>query len=206
MVWYYNYICNELKNRKDGICRCLKMNLKEKKLSSDYRFNGRIINLRVDNVELPNGKTAEREVVEHPGGVCVAALTERDELLMVRQFRYPYMQELLEIPAGKLERGEIPLECGKRELIEETGAHADDLHFLGELYPTPGYTDEIIRIFWANVTYYGDSSPDEDEFLECERVPLQKAFDMVVSNEIKDAKTQVAVMKLYCMKKSLAEF
>ena len=94
------------------------MNLKEKKLSSDYRFNGRIINLRVDNVELPNGKTAEREVVEHPGGVCVAALTERDELLMVRQFRYPYMQELLEIPAGKLERGEIPLECGKRELIE----------------------------------------------------------------------------------------
>lgn len=184
----------------------LKMEFTEKTLSKSYKFKGRIINLRVDDVLLPNGSTSNREVVEHPGGVCVAALTENNEILMVRQFRYPYMQELLEIPAGKLNPGEEPGECGRRELIEETGAHTDELRSLGKLYPTPGYTDEIIHMYWARVTYTGNSNPDEDEFVECIKLPIEQAVKMVLSNEIRDAKTQAAVLKLYLMIKGEAEF
>ena len=112
------------------------LNLFEKTLSRDVRFQGRIINLRVDEAELPNGRTAKREVVEHPGGVCIAALTDADELLFVRQFRYPYGEVLEELPAGKLERGEDPLEAGKRELKEETGLEGIAISQLG-LYSAP---------------------------------------------------------------------
>ena len=109
------------------------MNLEEKQLSYEYKFKGRIINLRQDKALLPNGNTATREVVEHPGGVCVAALTDSDELLFVKQFRYPYMEETLEIPAGKRDKqGEDPLECGKRELKEETGATSRCMPFAQE--------------------------------------------------------------------------
>ena len=100
------------------------MNLTETPLSQEYKYKGRIINLRVDEARLPNGAKATREVIEHPGGVCVAALTDEGELLFVRQFRYPYQEVIPEIPAGKLTPGEDPLECGKRELQEETGAAA----------------------------------------------------------------------------------
>ena len=115
------------------------MNLNEQPMSADYKYRGRIINLRVDTALLPNGSSATREVVEHPGGVCVAALTEDGCLLFVRQFRYPYQKVLLELPAGKLDPGEDPLEAGKRELREETGAEAARYESLGELYPSPGY-------------------------------------------------------------------
>ena len=101
--------------------------------------------MRRDDAELPNGNPCIREVVEHPGGVCVAALTEDDELIFVRQFRYPYMEVILELPAGKLERGEDPLESGKRELLEEIGCTADEYINLGKFYPTCGYVDEIIE-------------------------------------------------------------
>lgn len=173
------------------------MNLYEKTVSQDVRFSGHIINLRVDDVTLPNGKPATREVVEHPGGVCVAALTAERELLFVRQFRYPYSEVLLELPAGKLDRGgEDPLEAGKRELREETGAVANSYRSLGKLYPSPGYCDEIIHLFLAQDLSFGDSDPDEDEFLECERIPLDRAVEMVLQNEITDAKTQVAILKV----------
>ena len=120
------------------------MNLKEETLTREYRFNGRIINLRTDRVRLPNGAEAGREVVEHPGGVCVAPLTDDHELLFVRQYRYPYEEVVLELPAGKRDKnGEEPLECGKRELQEETGAVAAEYISLGEVYPSPGYCDEI---------------------------------------------------------------
>lgn len=112
-------------------------NLREEPLEQTYRYKGKIINLRVDQARLPNGRTASREVVEHPGGVCIAALTEQNELLFVRQFRYPYGEVLLELPAGKLDAGEDPLEAGKRELKEETGAAARDYTDLGKLYPPP---------------------------------------------------------------------
>ncbi len=177
------------------------MNLTETTVEKKYIYRGKIINVRTDTAQLPDGTTALREVVEHPGGVCVAAVTENDEILMVRQFRYPYMQEVLEIPAGKREKnGESPLECGKRELKEETGATAKTFYSLGELYPTPGYCGEIIYMFAAEGLSYGDTCPDEDEFLQVERVPFQKAVEMVLSGQIKDAKTQAAVLKLYAMR------
>lgn len=172
------------------------MNLKEETLTREYRFNGRIINLRTDRVRLPNGAEAGREVVEHPGGVCVAPLTDDHELLFVRQYRYPYEEVVLELPAGKRDKnGEEPLECGKRELQEETGAVADEYVFLGKVYPTPGFCNEIIYLYLARGLDFGDARPDEDEFVEVERIPLERAVEMVMSGEIVDAKTQIAVLK-----------
>lgn len=179
------------------------MNLNEQPLSADYEYRGRIINLRVDTALLPNGSSATREVVEHPGGVCVAALTEDGCLLFVRQFRYPYQKVLLELPAGKLDPGEDPLEAGKRELREETGAEAARYESLGELYPSPGYCGEIIHLYAATGLTFGQMSPDEDEFLEVEKIPLEEAARMVLDNEIADAKTQAAVLKVYCREKGL---
>ncbi len=173
------------------------MNFEEKQIDFEYMYKGKIINLRRDEALLPDGAHVVREVVEHPGGVCVAALTENEEILFVRQFRYPYMEETLEIPAGKRDRGdEEPLECGKRELREETGAIAEKYISLGELYPTPGYCGEIIWMFAATGISYGETDPDDDEFVECEKIPLERAVQMVLSGEIKDAKTQTAVLKV----------
>lgn len=177
------------------------MNLNEKPLSSEYPYRGKIVSLRVDQALLPNGRQAVREVVEHPGGVCVAALTDREELLFVRQFRYPYQEVILELPAGKRSPGEDPLACGVRELKEETGAEAERVEPLGRLYPSPGYTDEIIYLFLATGLSLGDSHPDDDEFLEVERVPLGEAVRRVMAGEIDDAKTQIAVLKIEELKR-----
>ena len=172
------------------------MNLNEKTLEKIYIYNGKIINVRADRAELPNGKEAKREVVEHPGGVTIAALTDKNELMFVRQFRYPYGEVILEIPAGKLEYGEDPFEAGKRELREETGAVAQEYLNIGKFYPTPGYFGEIIHMYAAKGLTFTDLDPDEDEFLAVERIPLEKAVDMVLNNEIRDGKTQAAVLKV----------
>lgn len=172
------------------------MELKETPISGSYAYKGKIVNLRVDDALLPDGTVAKREVVEHNGGVCVAAVTDKNEILMVKQFRYPYGEIIYEIPAGKRDGNEDPLVCGKRELKEETGAEAEKYISLGELYPTPGYCGEIIWMFAAFGLSFGASRPDEDEFLEAERIPFEKALEMVLSGEIKDAKTQTAVLKL----------
>ena len=169
--------------------------LTEKKLSREEIFKGPVVHLVVDRVELENGHETSREVVEHPGGVCVAALTEKNELLFVRQFRYPYGEVVLELPAGKLEKGSTPLENGKRELKEETGATGFGYLSLGKLYPSPGYTSEIIHLYFCRVGNFGEMEPDDDEFLEVERIPLEKAVEMVLNNEIPDSKTQTAVLK-----------
>lgn len=177
------------------------MNLEEKQLKAEYIYKGKIINLRRDEALLPNGNKALREVIEHPGGVCVAALTDNDEVLMVKQFRYPYSEVVLEIPAGKRDhKGEDPLECGIRELKEETGATAKNFFFLGELYPSPGYVGEIIWMYGATELSFGETCPDEDEFLDVEKIPLDVLVDRIMSGEIKDAKTQAAVMKLKFLK------
>ncbi len=173
------------------------MDFTEKPLKQDYLYRGKIVNLRVDNAELPDGTTALREVIEHPGGVCVAALTEKEELLFVEQFRYPYMETVLELPAGKLEYGEDPFEAGKRELLEETGAAAENYRDLGKLYPTPGYCGEIIHMYLAENLTFSEQHLDEDEFLEVRRIPLEEAFQMVMRNEIRDSKTQVGILKTY---------
>lgn len=179
------------------------MNLEEKQLKAEYLYKGRIINVRRDEAELPNGMTALREVIEHPGGVCVAALTDENEVLMVSQYRYPYSEVIMEIPAGKRDsKDENPLECGIRELKEETGAVAKKFIFLGELYPTPGYCGEIIWLYAATGLTFGEQNPDEDEFLTVQKIPLEKAVDMIMSGEIKDAKTQTAVLKLKLLKDS----
>lgn len=179
------------------------MNLEEKQLSKEYMYEGKIINLRRDTALLPDGNTALREVVEHPGGVCVAALTDNDEILFVKQFRYPYFETVLEIPAGKRDKGnEDPLECGIRELEEETGAKAEKFIPLGELYPSPGYCGEIIWLYAATGLTFSEQHLDEDEFLTVEKIPLEKAVQMILSGEIKDAKTQAAVLKLKLLKDS----
>ena len=172
------------------------MKLSEKTLQQEYRYRGKIVNLRIDQALLENGATALREVVEHQGGVCVGALTEKNELLFVRQFRYPYGEVVTELPAGKLERGEDPLEAGKRELLEETGVIGKDYQFLGDLYPSPGYCDEIIRLYFCRVDTVGQSCPDEGEFLEAERIPLERAVRLVLENKLPDAKTQTIILKI----------
>ena len=177
------------------------MKLTEKTITQEYKYNGKIINLRVDEAELENGRTAKREVVEHHGGVSIAALTDKNELLFVRQFRYPYGEVVLELPAGKLEKGEDPFEAGKRELKEETGVTGENYQSLGNLYPSPGYCNEIIYLYCCRVSSYGECSPDEDEFLEVERIPLEKAVEMVMNNEIPDAKTQILILKINNMVK-----
>lgn len=178
------------------------MKLEEKTVNKNYIYKGKIINLRVDDALLPNGKNAKREVVEHPGGVCVAALTKDNELLLVKQFRYPYAQEILEIPAGKREAGEDPLCCGKRELAEETGAQSDNFEFLGQIYPTPGYTNEIIYLYLAKDVTFFDAHPDEDEFVEVVKMPFEEALKKVLSNEIKDSKTQIAILMINAKKQA----
>lgn len=180
------------------------MDFTEKPLKQDYLYRGKIVNLRVDDAELPDGTTALREVVEHPGGVCVAALTDKEELLFVEQFRYPYMETVLELPAGKLEYGEDPFEAGKRELLEETGAAAKTYRDLGKLYPTPGYCGEIIHMYLAENLTFSEQHLDEDEFLEVRRIPLETAFQMVMRNEIRDSKTQVGILKTYQLIKGQA--
>ncbi|MBQ9859504.1 MAG: NUDIX hydrolase [Clostridia bacterium] len=175
--------------------------LTEKTLSQTTAFQGRLLRLRVDEVRLPDGSTAGREVVEHPGGVAVLALTDTEEVLLVRQFRYPYGEILTEIPAGKREAGEEPLVTGMRELAEETGYRADNYTFLGTLYPTPGYCDEVIYLYMATDLHLVDAHPDEDEFLEVGRMPLAQLVDLVLDNRIPDAKTQTAALKAWCLLK-----
>lgn len=171
------------------------MNLFEKTLESKKIFDGRVIHVTVDKVELQNGNTSTREVVEHPGGVCISALTKDDELLFVKQFRYPYKEVVLELPAGKLEKGQNPLENGKRELLEETGVIGSNYISLGKLYPSPGYCGEIIHMYFCYVESFEEQNLDEDEFLNVLKIPLNKAVEMVLNNEIPDAKTQTAVLK-----------
>ena len=171
------------------------MKLYEKTLRSETVFKGRIIRVRLDDVELENGEHAKREAVDHNGGVCVAALTDDDELLFVRQFRYPYKEVLLEVPAGKLEKGEDPFEAVQREQAEETGTTGKDYVFLGDFYPSPGYCGEIIRIWACRVAEYTAQHLDEDEFLEVERIPLFEAERMVMENRVPDGKTQTAILK-----------
>lgn len=176
------------------------MNLEEKQISFDYKFKGKIINLRVDDALLPNGAVAKREIVEHNGGVCVAPLDSDYNLYFVKQFRYPYMEIVTELPAGKLEKGEDPFEAGKRELKEETGAVAERYIPLGKLYPTPGYCGEVIHMYLATELEFGEQNPDDDEFLEVYKIPLEKAVEMVMAGELPDSKTQTMVLKINRLK------
>lgn len=176
------------------------MNLTEKTLDSEEIFQGKIIHVHRDTVELPNGHHGFREVVDHPGGVMVAPLLPGGSLIFVRQYRYPYHEVVLELPAGKLEKGEDPAKAGRRELGEEVGASAEQMISMGKLYPTPGYCGEIIHLYLATGLTMGEQHPDEDEFLEQVEIPLEEAVAMVMRGEIMDAKTIAGVMKINQMK------
>ncbi|MGN1120081.1 MAG: NUDIX domain-containing protein [Oscillospiraceae bacterium] len=171
------------------------MHLEEKTLSSEQKFDGKIVKLFVDRIELEDGREATREVIKHPGGVCVLPLDENGDVLFVRQFRYPHQKVLLEIPAGKLEYGENHSECGLRELKEETGCTCDRYDYLGSLIPTPAYCGEVIHMYLARGLHYGEQKLDSGEFLDIIRIPLDRAVEMVMNNEIGDSKTQIALLK-----------
>lgn len=171
------------------------MELFEKKIASKQIFDGKIVKLFVDEVELPDGQRATREIVRHPGAVCVVPLTDDGEVVMVRQFRYPFSEVLLEIPAGKLEPGENPLEAVKRELEEESGAQAGKIEHIGEIYTTVAIFDEKIQLYLARDLKFTNAHPDTDEFIESTKIPLCELVEMVMNNEIKDAKTQIAILK-----------
>ena len=168
---------------------------KEKTISSKKIFNGKIINLKVDTVSLPNGITATRELIEHPGGVAVVPVDENGFVYLVRQFRKPYEEFVLEIPAGKRDKDEDIIIGAKRELSEETGLLAEKFIDLGEFYPTPGYVDEIIYIYLALGLKKGEAHLDEDEFVETEKIHIDKLCNMIMNNEIKDGKTIAAILK-----------
>lgn len=159
-------------------------------------FNGRIITVHEDTVTLVDGTQAKREIVDHNGGVAIIGLTEENEVLLVRQFRAPYRETMFEIPAGKLEKDEDPDEAAKREFAEECGCTAGEFKYIGELYPTPGYCGEIIRLYLARQLEYGEQHLDEDERLDVYKVPLEEAFRRVMNGEFKDAKTQIGIMKI----------
>ena len=168
------------------------MDLKEKTVKVNYVYHGKIVNLRCDEAELPDGRPCKREMVEHPGGTCVLCVTQ-GQIALVRQFRYAYQEELLEIPAGKLEKGEDPMLAAKRELEEETGLVAKTLKPLFVLYPTPGYTNEKIYIYEAVGVEKGQQHLDAGEFLNVVYLPVEEAARMIASGEIRDAKTIAAV-------------
>lgn len=173
------------------------MQFREKTNKKEYIYKGKILSLRKDEVALPDGKSAVREVVEHSGGSTV--LCEKDgKILLVKQFRYPYKEITLELPAGKLNEGETPEQTAIRELEEEGGIIASRLKKLFDVYPTPAYTNEIIRIYQAEDIKEGAVNLDEDEFLSAVWVDKKELKRMIDSGEIKDAKTLIAL--LYALK------
>lgn len=171
----------------------------EKKLSSELIYDGKILRLTRDTALLENGETAFREVVHHSGGVCVLPLDDDGNVLFVKQFRYPFASVLLEIPAGKREPGEDPLQCGIRELSEEVGARASEIIPLGKLYPTVAYNTEVIYMYLARGLSFHDQHLDADEFVDVIRIPLKEAYEMVMRDEIPDSKTQIAILKAWAI-------
>lgn len=169
------------------------MDMQEKTLERNVIYRGKVINLRCDEVLLPGGNRGKREVVEHRGGACVLCVKE-GKVVLVRQFRYAYGEELLELPAGKLDSGEEPICAARRELEEETGLIAKKLTHLFTLYPSPGYSNEKIYIYRAEEVEEGRQHLDEDEFLKVVYLPLEEVYEKIARGEIKDSKTLSALL------------
>jgi len=170
------------------------MKYEEKTLSKKKMFQGNIIDVESWSVLLPNGKEATRDVVIHPGASVVIPMTEDGQIYMVRQFRKPIDKISLEIPAGKLDKGEDPLECAKRELKEETGLDTKDIRHLIDIHSTPGFSDEVLHLYVAKDLYEGESCADEDEFISTEKYQINTLIEMIMKNEITDAKTIIGIL------------
>lgn len=164
-------------------------------LSTTHIHTGRVISLQVDEVQLPNGKTSSRELVKHPGAVAIIAITEDHKLVTVEQYRKALGRSIVEIPAGKIEQGETPENTALRELEEETGYTATNLHFIQRFATSPGFADEIIYMYVAEglKKVESQSSLDEDEFVEVKKITLHEADKLIESEEIFDAKTAFAI-------------
>ena len=171
------------------------MDLNERTVHSETIFDGKIIKVMRDQAELPDGSLAAREVVEHHGGVCVLALDEDNSVTLVRQFRYPLQQQLLELPAGKLEYGEDHYAAAVRELSEETGLEAEEWTYLGYMLPTPGYCTEKIHMYLARKLKRQKQHLDEDEFLDVLTMPFETLVKQVMDNTVTDGKTAAAALK-----------
>ena len=171
------------------------MELMEKTLSTQTVFQGKIITVKVDKALLPNGAEASREVVEHPGGVCILALREDGTVPLVRQFRYPLGDVMLELPAGKLEYGEEPRPAAIRELGEEVGLEPGRLTDLGFIYVSPGFCKEKLHMYLARDVKQVPVHPDEDEFLDIVSLPFDRLVELVMSGQITDGKTVATVLK-----------
>lgn len=171
------------------------MELKETFVSRQEIFHGRIVDLRVDTVRLPNGHLTTREVIDHPGGVAVVAIDENDNVLTVKQYRYAFQTVLEELPAGKLERGEDPLVCAVRELGEETGFTARRIVPLGAYHSSPGFSSERLYLYLALDLSRGEAHPDECEFLDLVKLPFSELLSMVKRGEISDGKTAIAALQ-----------
>ncbi len=178
----------------------LEQELAERQLSSKEIFDGKILHVFEDTVSLPNGNRATREYLRHIGAVCIVPVLSNGDVLIERQYRYPVGGVLSEIPAGKLDSpDEDHLAAAQRELREETGALAGRWQSLGVFYPACAYSDEAIEMFLAREITFTARELDEDEFLNVERVPLRRLYEDVMAGRIPDAKTQIAILKVYCM-------
>ena len=170
--------------------------LTERGVGREEIYGGKVLRVVKDRVVLPNGRESEREFCIHIGAVAVIPLLSDGRVIMERQYRYAHGRTFLEIPAGKLDfSDEPPLSAAKRELLEETGAVADSYTFLGELDTTPAITNEKIYTYLARGITFSERSLDEDEFIDLEFIHIDKLYEMVMSGEIKDSKTQIAVLK-----------
>ena len=180
------------------------MDMTEKKISSKLIYDGKILRLHVDTVELPNGKQGLREVADHPGGVAIVAIDNQGNLLTVKQYRYVFSRVVEEIPAGKLERGEDPRDAALRDLKEETGATPARFTDLGKLIVSPGAYGEVLYLYLAEGLDMGETSPDEDEFLDVIRTPFDEMVRRVLAGELSDAKTVAGILKVYVMRQQKA--
>lgn len=167
---------------------------KETTVSSDLIYTGKTIQLRVDTVEVPNRGYQKREIIEHKGDVAIVALTSDNKIVLVKQYRKAVEKELYELPAGKIEIGETPLDCAMRELKEETGYSADSLKLIHKYYTTPGFSNQLVFIYLAKNLIPGESHLEEDEFLEVYEIDREEAYNMVINNEICDSKTVIGLL------------
>lgn len=166
----------------------------EKKINSTEIYDGHILKVYKDDVSL-DGKPAIREVVRHKGAAAILAIDEHGESYFVEQFRYPVDMPLFEVPAGKIDEGETPMECAKRELAEECGIGAKKWTELGPMFSSPGFCDEAIYLFIAEELSQDVPNPDEDEFLDIIKIPLEEAYSRLIKGEIPDAKTQILILR-----------